>query len=286
MQPWGVLPAGDSRSQGEQQLQQQQQQQLPVLPPRPVTPWDVSSDDMDCSSASSAVDSDASSSQQGPQDPAGVLLLQKLAGVDQDQTASALLCREVLFPAAGQESSDCVVQGPPTAAGVLPQQQVQQAQEQRGYGSSRTRQHNMQLPFFNQAPGEPASGPVYGPAQQQQQQGFGTCGSPSHHPPPLPPQQQPGRRSSMHHAPRQGSPELSRQRLEELRARALASTHQLTCLTQEDLHSLQLGLASRRGSVDSSSSHAPSGLQPGVHQQQQQRAAPLPPALRRHSSHI
>lgn len=258
MQPWGVLP---SSSQG-----QEQQQQLPALPPRPVTPWEMSSDDMDCSSASSVVESETSSSQQGPLDP-GLQI-----GMDQDQAASALLCREVLFPA-----------GDNGAAGAVGSMH---AHDQQSYGG-RAR-HNMQLPFFNQGAAEPVFGPAVSHTEQQQQQGLGQCGDAgssggsSLGQPPLPPQHQ-QRRSSML-AARQGSPELSRQKLEELRAKALASTHQLTCLTQEDLHSLQLGLASRRGSVDS---HTPSGLQPA--EQQQRQGVPscaLPPALRRHSSHF
>jgi hypothetical protein len=238
MQPWGVVRG---INQGQQQ---QQHEQLPVLPPRPVTPWDMSSDDMDCSSASSVVDSDASSSQQGPLDPGGSQL-----GLDHDQAASALLCREVLVPA--EDEGGSMTQG------------QQQQQDLRGYG--RRARQNVQLPFFSQAAAEQQQGASQcsgGPGQQQQQQ----------------------RRSSLL-AARQGSPELSRQKLEELRAKALASTHQLTCLTQEDLHSLQLGLASRRGSVDS---HTPSGLQPSGQQQQVQQGEmdPTPPGLRRHSSHI
>jgi hypothetical protein len=136
----------------------------------------------------------------------------------------------------------------------------------------------MQLPFFNQAGADSALGPAsaqqapecVNPQQQQQQQ---------QQPSSRPGHGQQRRSDSSMLAARQGSPELSRQKLEELRAKALASTHQLTCLTQEDLHSLQLGLASRRGSVDS---HAPSGLQ----QEGSRDEQGIPPALRRHSSHI
>jgi hypothetical protein len=254
MQPWGVVP--DS-SAGQQQ--QQPQQQPPVLPPRPVTPWDMSSDDMDCSSASSVMDSFASSSQSGLQEPAGVQ-----QGVEQDQAASALLCREVLQFPAGEDSS----------AWAVGSMQPQLQQDACSFGG-RARQ-SMQLPFFNQAGTDAAVGPAAGQQlaacispQQQQHVQHSSCSGHA----------QQRRSDSSTRVARQGSPELSRQKLEELRAKALASTHQLTCLTQEDLHSLQLGLASRRGSVDS---HAPSGLQ----QEGSRDEEGIPPALRRHSSHI
>jgi hypothetical protein len=182
--------------------------------------------------------------------------------------------------------------------------QGRQDQQERSYCSSRSR-HNMQLPFYQAAVEQPLFGPA-GPVpaapapldasfllEQQQQllphptlpvlQSAGSSSAAGGPPPLLPQQQRQSRRSSVHGpSAKQGgsSPELSRHRLDELRAKALASTRQLTCLTQEDLHSLQLGLASpRRGSVDSS--HAPSGLQ-----HEGARGLSPPPALRRHSSHI
>jgi hypothetical protein len=94
MQPWGALSCsstGPLALQGSfQQGQRGQQPMLPVLPPRPVTPWDMSSDDMDCSSASSVVESD-SSSQQGP-GGSGLMQQDSFDG-DQDQAASTLLCQ-------------------------------------------------------------------------------------------------------------------------------------------------------------------------------------------------
>lgn len=93
MQPWGALSCsstGPPTLQGSFQQGRGQQPLLPVLPPRPVTPWDMSSDDMDCSSASSVVESD-SSSQQGP---GGSGLMQQASfDGDQDQAASTLLCQ-------------------------------------------------------------------------------------------------------------------------------------------------------------------------------------------------
>jgi len=264
VQPWAAGCVGSAAL-------QQHQQQLSALPPRPVTPWELSSDDMDCSSASSVVDSEGSSSQQGLQETAGP----PTGRSQQDQAASVLLCDEVLFPSLEQKGSDGWQQAPQHN----PQQQQQQQQQQQRFGCRG--RDAVQLPFFNQAAVEPVFGPAgcaaagscpalhpqhqlgtaHGnDASTSQQQQHSHCQ-----------QQQPDGACE-----RQCSLELSRQALEALRARALASTNQLTCLTQEDLHSLQLGLTSRRGSCDS---HTPSGLHEATR-------PPTPPALRRHSSHI
>lgn len=323
MQPWGAsIPGGAGLSSsvgggggnsssmggflsnprhGGNSQQQQLQQQQHVLPPRPVTPWDMSSDDMDCSSASSVMDSDGSSSQHGPPlvdclhgllPPAGFAAATTAAaagsgrrgassgggsgggcqGDPHSAANAALLCEEVLGPeepvgeaaGGGDGSSRGMCRSSSNADCMLTQPQEQRL-------GARARQQNMQLPFFQQGPCAATEGPAVGAAGAR-------AGSPSH--------QHHHRRHRHHHqqerqepgdsmlatgaaapseaaaaaARRGSSPELSRQKLEELRAKALASTSQLTCLTQEDMHSLQMGLASRRGSADSSS-HTPSGLQ-------------------------
>jgi hypothetical protein len=90
MQPWGAHSCSSTGPPTLQGSFQQGRGQQPLLPPRPVTPWDMSSDDMDCSSASSVVESD-SSSQQGP---GGSGLMQQASfDGDQDQAASTLLCQ-------------------------------------------------------------------------------------------------------------------------------------------------------------------------------------------------